>query len=217
MRLIAALDVGWERDTAEAIGHGGDGFTSGSGETDDRRAILRFGDNRTGEGAIGGCERGADGKLFARFDETVPNVLVLRSAQQEALDRAAGRPLGMEARGQDGGIVAKKRVAGAQELRQIGERMVGEGVGGAIDHQQARLIATRSRHLRDQARREIVIEKIGGEGHVFRTWRLFVSAQSAGNVEYDCRLPVFSGQRALSSRMAAVSSRAGHYALLSVR
>ena len=73
-------------------------------------------------------------------------------AEEEALDLAAGRTAGVEAGGEDRRGVAKKRVAGAEEARQIGERVVGERTGGAVDDEQARLVAARGGSLGDEAR-----------------------------------------------------------------
>jgi hypothetical protein len=41
--------------------------------------------------------------------------------------------------------------------------MVGDGMGGPIDDEQARLVSSRGRCLRDEMRRERIVEEIGGE------------------------------------------------------
>jgi hypothetical protein len=71
----------------------------------------------------------------------------------------------MQTGGEHSGVVAKQRVAGTKETGQIGKRVVRDGVGGAIDDEQARLVATRSGRLRDQVWWKFVIEKVGGEWH----------------------------------------------------
>ena len=46
---------------------------------------------------------------------------------------------------------------------QVGKRVVRERVRGAIDDEEARLVAARGGRLRDEAWREFVVEEIGGE------------------------------------------------------
>jgi len=89
----------------------------------------------------------------------------------------------VQPRGQDGRGVAKQRVAGAQELRQVGEDMVRDGVRGAIDHQQARLVAAGRGRLRDEPRRQLVVEKFGAKSHEWEIDRLWSLRQNGrGNV-----------------------------------
>ena len=68
-------------------------------------------------------------------------------AQQQAFDLAAGRTLRMQARGDDRGIVAKKRVAGPQIFRQVAKLPMLDPVCRAVDDQQPRLVAPGGRVL----------------------------------------------------------------------
>jgi hypothetical protein len=86
-------------------------------------------------------------------------------AEEKAFDLSPTRPPGVQSRRQNRGIVAKECIAGAQELRQIGEQVMGDASLRAIHHQQTRLIPPRRRRLRDQMRRQRVIKKIGGKRH----------------------------------------------------
>src|SRR5664280_2949352 len=88
-----------------------------------------------------------------------------RGTQQEALDPATGRALRQQTGGQHGRIVAEENVAGAQEIGQVGEDMMCHRAGAAVDDEQARLIATRRRDLRNEAPGQRVIEKFGAEAH----------------------------------------------------
>jgi len=110
---------------------------------------------------------GGDGEFFPGADETPPDVVAVGGvgAEEEALDHAAGGTFGVKAGGENGGVVAEKGVAGAEELRKVGEGVVRDGAGGAVDDHQARGVATRGGSLRDEVRRQGVIEEIGRERH----------------------------------------------------
>jgi len=86
-------------------------------------------------------------------------------SQQKTLDRAARWPSRVEARGEHGGVVAKKRVGWPEKARQIRERGVRERVRGAVNDEQSRRIAPRGGRLRDEARGKLVIEKVGWKRH----------------------------------------------------
>ena len=158
-------DVGWKRDFAEAVGESGDGFVAGRGETHEGGTVGFAGDDFAGERAHGIGEGGADGEFFAGFDETAPRLagVAFGGAEEEALDEAAGKTARVEAGGEDGGGVAEERIAGSEEARQISEGVMGERTGGAVDDEQARLVAARGGSLGDEARGEVVVEEIGGE------------------------------------------------------
>ena len=112
-------------------------------------------------------EGGADGELLAGAYEAPPDVAGVRpvGTQEQAFDPATRRALRVQTGGKHRGVVAKQRVAGAKKAGQIGKGVVRDGAGGAIDDQQARLVATRGGRLGDQARRKFVVEKVGGEWH----------------------------------------------------
>jgi hypothetical protein len=76
---------------------------------------------------------------------------------------AARGATGAEARGEDGGVVAKQRVAGAQEAGEVGEGVMRKGAGGAVDDEEPGLVAPSGGGLRDEVFGQGVIKKLGGE------------------------------------------------------
>jgi hypothetical protein len=85
--------------------------------------------------------------------------------QEEALDGAAGGAGGVEAGGDDGGVVAEEGVAGLEVFRQVAEVAVLQAARLPADDEQARLIPSLRRHLSNQTLGEVVVEEIGGKGH----------------------------------------------------
>ena len=160
-----ALNVRGQRDLTLAIGDGGDRLAGGRGEAHVGGAVGFFGDDFAGEGAGGVGERGADGEFAAGFYEAAPSVVAIDGTEEEAFDLAAGGTSGVKSRGENGGVVAKKRVSRAEESREIGETVVGEGVRRALDDEEPGLIAAGGRSLRDEVRRKLVVEKFSGERH----------------------------------------------------
>ena len=73
--------------------------------------------------------------------------------------------MGKEACGQDAGVVADQGVGGTEKLRKVGEKMVGDLAGGAVDDEEARLISPCGGLLSHEMRRQRVVEKVGGERH----------------------------------------------------
>lgn len=67
----------------------------------------------------------------------------------------------MEAGGDDGGVVAEKRVAGPQILSEIAEMPVLEAASGAVHDKQSRGVALPRGRLGDQARGERIVEEVG--------------------------------------------------------
>jgi len=163
---VGALDVGRERDVAEAVGDIDDRLAGGRGEADERGALGVFGEDGAGEVVAVG-KGGADGKFFAGADKAPPDVVAVDGigAEEEALDHTAGGPIGVEPSREDGGVITKEGIAGAQKVWKIGKRMVSQGAVGAINDKETRGIATRGRRLRDEVRRQVVIEEIGRKRH----------------------------------------------------
>ena len=81
-------------------------------------------------------------------------------AQQEAFDVAAGWSGGVQAGGNDGGVVAEKGVAGAHVVAQVAEMPVFQAVFPAVHDQQPGRIAPVRRTLGNQAFRERVVKKV---------------------------------------------------------
>ena len=162
-RIVGARNVGRQGDVAEAIGHVGDRFIAGRGQAHERGAVVVFGDNFSAEGAVGVGESGADREFFAWSHQAPPHALTIGRTKQKTLDLSAGRPASVEARRQDGGVVAKKEVTRAEELREVGKRMVRDGVRRTIHDEETGLVAASGGRLCDQVRRESVVEEIGGE------------------------------------------------------
>ena len=106
-----------------------------------------------------GC---ADGEFFSRPDEAAPDVFAIHRPKEEALDLATAGPLGMKPRGEDGDVIAKKRVPGAEKTWQLGKCGVFDGMSRAINDEQSRLVAARGGSLRDEMGRKGVVEKLGG-------------------------------------------------------
>ena len=159
---IGALDVGRKRDVAETVGDIDYGLAGGGGEANERGAFGIFGEDFTGE-VVAVCKRGVHGEFFPGAHEAPPDVIALGGvrAEQETLDHAAGGAFGVETGGENGGVVAKEGVAGAEESWEVGERVVGDGARGAINDHETRTVATRGGGLRDEMRRQGVIEEIG--------------------------------------------------------
>ena len=79
-------------------------------------------------------------------------------AHQQQLDRAAGVDAAEEPRRAHPRVVEDEQVAGCQQLRQVGDRAVGDRAVPLRQHQQAGAIAPLRRSLGDQRRRQIVVE-----------------------------------------------------------
>ena len=90
-------------------------------------------------------------------------VVANRGSQQQALDLPAGGAVGVEAGGDDSGVIAKEGVPGTQVLGQIAEMAMGEGAGFPVDDEQARFVSSLGRLLGDQPFRQRVVEEIGGQ------------------------------------------------------
>jgi hypothetical protein len=86
-------------------------------------------------------------------------------AEQKTLDDAAGGALGVEAGGEDGGVVAKQGVARLEKLWEVGEDVVGYGARDAVHDHETGGITARGRGLRDEERRQVIVEEISGERH----------------------------------------------------
>ena len=69
-------------------------------------------------------------------------------------DVAAGRTAGVEAGGENGCVVTEERVAGTKEVGEIGECVVGDRAGGAVDNEQTRSVALLRRSLGNEVRGE---------------------------------------------------------------
>ena len=162
---MLAEDIGRKGDLAEAIGDRHDRLAARGGEGDAGDAVARLGENRGREGA-GLEEHGSLGEFAARPEKAPPFTVRSGRAQQEAFDLPAARPLRKEARRQHRGIIAHKKVAGEQQVRQVGKDMVRHRVRQAVDDEQARLVAAGRGGLRDQALRQRIIEEFGAEAHV---------------------------------------------------
>ena len=85
--------------------------------------------------------------------------------------RARAGAGGEEARGQDAGVVENEEIAGLEELREVGEEVVAECSGGAVEDQHTAGAALGGRVLGDEFGGKIVMEvgdehRVGaGEGH----------------------------------------------------
>ena len=132
-------------------------------EPDERRSIRFARDDLTAEGVARVSKGCTDGQLPAGLDEAAPRPVIAGRTEEEALDLPAARTLCVEPRRNNGGVVAKNPVASVQKTRQLGECGVFSRMRGAIDDEQARLIAAGGGGLRDQVRGQIVVEKFGGE------------------------------------------------------
>ena len=161
-----AVDVRGQGHFTEAVCDVGDGFGAGGIEADKRGAAGVFFEDTPGE--IGAMREGGAGReFFSGTQKAPPSVVAARGvgAEQEALDGSACGALRAEAGGEDGGVVAEKCVGGAEELWKGGKSGVREGVGSAVNNEQARGIAPRRGRLRDEAWRKLVVEKAGGKRH----------------------------------------------------
>ena len=69
---------------------------------------------------------------------------------------------GEEARGQDAGVVEDEEIAGLKELREVGEEVVAECAGGAVEDHHAAGAALGGRVLGDEFYRQVVME-VGDE------------------------------------------------------
>ena len=109
--------------------------------------------------------------FFGGADEGAPVVVAFGVGEvfgEEDLDKAArlGRVVlcvqagasGVEARGKDARVVEDEEIAGREELREIGEELVGEDAGGAREREHAGCAARGGRVLRDELGREVVVE-----------------------------------------------------------
>jgi hypothetical protein len=76
--------------------------------------------------------------------------------------RARSGAGGEEARGQDAGVVEDEEIAGLEELREVGEEVVAEGAGGAVEDQHPAGAALGGRVLGDQFFRQVEVE-VGDE------------------------------------------------------
>jgi hypothetical protein len=81
--------------------------------------------------------------------------------EKQTFHPSSGRAHGVQAGGQDRGIVPKERVARAKECRKIRKDLVGQPARGAIDHEEPGPVAPGRGLLRHQAGRERVIEQVG--------------------------------------------------------
>lgn len=162
-RAIGALNVGRQGDVAEPIGNMGDGFIAGRGQTHEGGAVVVFGDNFAGERSVDMGKRGTDRKFFAGAHQATPHAFALDRAKQKALDLPAGRSASMQARRQDGGVVTKKNIARAEELGEVGKRVVGYTPRRTIYDEETGLIAPRGGRLSDQMRGERIVEEVSGE------------------------------------------------------
>ena len=158
------MDVGRKRDLSEPVRHRHDRLVLRGGEPHMRRAVGIARDDLAGERAAGIREAGADRQFSARANQATPDVVAdFHRAEQEAFNPPPGRALRVQPGGKHGGVVAKQRVAGAKELRQVAEDRVGERAGGAVDDQQPGAIALRGGSLSDEAGWQVIVEKIGGQ------------------------------------------------------
>lgn len=106
----------------------------------------------------------------------------------------------MEAGGEHGSVIAEKGVSLLKELWQIGKRVVGDHVRGAIHYQEARLIAASHWRLRDETRREFVVEQVGGERRHIKS----PPQPRPGGEEF---LRCFSRESLIASRMSALKKQ----------
>jgi hypothetical protein len=65
---------------------------------------------------------------------------------------------GVEARGENPGVVEDEEVAGVEELWEVGEEVVGEGAGAAVEGEHAAGATDLGRVLRDEVLGEVVVE-----------------------------------------------------------
>ena len=176
---FVARDVRWKRDFAKAIGERGDGFAGGNRETHERAAFGILLQDLAGE-IVAMREGRAYRKFLSGANETPPNGVSARGlrAYQETFDGAAGGTLGVQACGEDGGVVAKERVSGAEEFGEVAENMVRDGLAGAIDDEEARSVAAGGRRLRDEAGGQVVVEERGRKRHGSRAGEREKSAET---------------------------------------
>ena len=73
---------------------------------------------------------------------------------EQDLGLAAARPAAEEASREDAAAVRDEKVAGAEELRKVGEGAVLEGAGRTVEHEQPRGVALGERLLGDELRRQ---------------------------------------------------------------
>jgi hypothetical protein len=83
--------------------------------------------------------------------------------QQEQLDPTARRSPRKETSGQDSGVVDDEEISGLQQFRQIAEDAILKLATGSPDDEQPGRVARFDRPLRDQVRRQIVVEPLEGD------------------------------------------------------
>ena len=155
-----AGDVGRQRDFADGMSDFDDGRVAGRDEGDAVSVLFLLFEDGGGEVTLAG-ERGTGRELAARAEQAPPVVGTAGGLVEETLDAAAGGALGEEARGDDVGVVAEESVAAADQIGEFGEDVMGDGVAGAVDDEQAGLVAAGGGRLRDELGRERVVEEIG--------------------------------------------------------
>ena len=87
--------------------------------------------------------------------------IIVEGAQQEDLNRAAGRFVSMQTCGDDTGIVGDEDIAGAQIVADVGKATVFDAPICAVQHHQATAVARLCRLLGDILGGQFVVEKIG--------------------------------------------------------
>jgi hypothetical protein len=101
--------------------------------------------------------------LLARVHQRLPTVVV-QPPQQQALDLPAGGvAMADQARRHDARVVQREKVAGSEQVGQVGNHAVGPRAPRAIDDEQARAAPDRRRLLRDQVLGQVEVEI--GEAH----------------------------------------------------
>ena len=118
----------------------------------------------------------------------------LEAPHEQDLGLATARPAAEEAGGKDAAAVRDEKVAGAEELREIGKGAVLEGAGRALEHEQPRGVPRGERLLRDELRRQLEVVRAdlvvgAGLGHGLRR------ASSGGWPRARCRARAGRGAR----------------------
>ncbi len=112
--------------------------------------------------------RSPGSSFLAGRDQSAPaaGVDALDQRRFDLRDRLAAHADSAEPRRDHFGVVDHQRVAGAKEIRQVGDAMVGERAVG-VEDQQARRVARRGGRQRDALRRQVEVELV--DAHDVRT------------------------------------------------
>ena len=111
----------------------------------------------------------ADLELLGRAHERPPAAVVdaLDQRRLDGRDRLAADPHAVEPRRDDPGVVDDERVAGLEEIRQVGDARVGQRAVRA-DDQHPGAVARRGGRERDALGRQVEIEGVDAHGDGIR-------------------------------------------------